>query len=162
MFAEVSDEQETKEDEVVHQEPPQDSHNQETRATNDPLAKERTCLSRQTPIPALTPVPPSYVSVYWAPFSADTKVNRATFHAWVQSVPSLANSNIPWAEATCSPDGRVLLNIRSNHHNRLLRDIGCTVVSPNRVRQTVDTVTSSGSKMRLEGQGCTSIGKGGR
>ena len=40
-------------------------------------------------------------------------------------------------------------------------DIGCMVVSPNRVRQTVDTVTSSGSKMRLDGQGCTSIGKGG-
>ena len=59
MFAEASDEQETKEDELVHQEPPQDSQNQETRATNDSLAKERTCLSRQTPIPALTPVPPN-------------------------------------------------------------------------------------------------------
>ena len=40
-------------------------------------------------------------------------------------------------------------------------DIGCTVVSPNIVHQTVDTATSSGSKMRLEGQGFTSIGKRG-
>ena len=43
-------------------------------------ARGRTGLKSQTPTSSLASGPPRHINVYWAPFSADTKVNGATFN----------------------------------------------------------------------------------
>ena len=75
--------------------------------------EERGRLSamRQMPTPSLAPTPPIHASIHWAPFSADTKVTRATFHQWIQSVYALAESSIPWDKATRTVDDCIVVII---------------------------------------------------
>ena len=60
----------------------------------------------------------------WAPLSDDTKTTRATFQQWVFTVPALSELSIPWAQATCTPDGRISVTISNDRQLATLRDIG--------------------------------------
>ena len=82
---------------------------------------------RQTPTPSLAPTPPKHASIHWAPFSADTKVSRASFHQWVQSVPTLAESSICWDEATRTGDDRIDVIIQNdNQESSFFRPVQTT------------------------------------
>ena len=79
---------------------------------------------RQTPTPFLAPTAPIHASIHWAPFSADTKVTRATFHQWIQSVPALAESPIPRDEANRTIDDRIVVIIQNDNQNETINCLG--------------------------------------
>ena len=90
----------------------------------------------QTPASLLAPKAPQYMFAHWAPLSDDTKATRVTFQQWVFTVPALLESSIPWAHATCTPDGHIAVAINSNRQLAILRDIGplSQMVNPTFVR----------------------------
>ena len=71
-----------------------------------------------------TPTPLIHASIHWAPFLADTEVTRATFHQWIQSVPALAESAIPWDKATRTVDNCIVVIIRNNNQNKTINSLG--------------------------------------
>ena len=78
----------------------------------------------QTPTPSPAPLAPKNANIHWAPFSADTEVSRASFHQWIQSVPALASSSIPWEEATWMADDRIIIAIQSEAWNKVVNSLG--------------------------------------
>ena len=98
----------------------------------------RISAMRRTPTPSLAPTPPKHASIHWAPFSADTKVSRASFHQWVQTVPALAESSIPWDKATRTGDDRIVVIIRNDNQNRVINSLGYRsgVTNPQYIRTT--------------------------
>ena len=90
----------------------------------------------QTPASFLAPKAPQNIFAHWAPLSDDTKATRATFQQWVFTIPALLESSIPWAQATCTPDGRIAVAINSDRQLAILRDIGplSQMVNPTFVR----------------------------
>ena len=80
--------------------------------------------NHRTPTTSRLPKAPRYMFAHWAPLSDDTKTTRATFQQWVFTVPALSESSIPWAQATCTPDGRISVAISNDRQLATLRDIG--------------------------------------
>ena len=80
--------------------------------------------NHRMPVTLGLPKAPQYMFAHWAPLSDDRKTTRATFQLWVFNIPALSELSIPWAQATCTHDGRISVATSNDRQIATLRNIG--------------------------------------